>query len=198
MKHLVYASSSSVYGLNEKVPFSENDELTRCNSPYACSKLCMENYAQCYAQLYGMSLVGLRFFTVYGPRGRPDMAPYKFIKAIHEGRPLTKYGDGTTGRDYTYIDDIVNGVIASSKNMNIGKSNIYNLGNKTPVSLNEFIKTCEMVVGKDAIIENYEMQLGDVPFTYADISKAEKELGYCPQVSLKEGLTRFYKSFCNK
>lgn len=193
VKHIVYASSSSVYGLNKKVPFSETDDLKQCNSPYACSKLCMENYAQCYAQLYNMSLIGLRFFTVYGPRGRPDMAPYKFMKAIHEGTPLTKYGDGTTSRDYTYIDDIVTGVVSSCQHCEAGESKIYNLGNKTPISLNEFIKTCEEVIGKKANIERYEMQLGDVPHTCADITKAQKELGYSPKTSLKEGLTFFYK-----
>ena len=195
VRHIVYASSSSVYGLNKKVPFSETDDLKQCNSPYACSKLCMENYAQCYAQLYNMSLIGLRFFTVYGPRGRPDMAPYKFMKAIHEGTTLTKYGDGTTSRDYTFINDIVEGVISASKKIKSGTSTIYNLGNKTPISLNNFIKTCEEVIGKKANIINMEMQLGDVPHTYADISKSEKELGYKPKISLKEGLTKYYKGF---
>lgn len=195
VRHIVYASSSSVYGLNKKVPFSETDDLKQCNSPYACSKLCMENYAQCYAQLYNMSLIGLRFFTVYGPRGRPDMAPYKFMKSIHEGTPLTKYGDGTTSRDYTFIDDIVEGVISASKKIKSGTSTIYNLGNKTPISLNNFIKTCEEVIGKKAHIVNMEMQLGDVPHTYADISKAKRELGYEPKISLKEGLTKYYKGF---
>ena len=192
--HIVYASSSSVYGLNTKVPFSESDEVKQCNSPYACSKLCMENYAQCYAQLYNMSLIGLRFFTVYGPRGRPDMAPYKFMKAINEGTSLTKFGDGTSSRDYTFIDDIVQGVISASKQIKSGASIIYNLGNKTPVSLNNFIKTCEEVIGKKANIINMEMQLGDVPHTYADISKAKKDLGYEPKISLKEGLTRYFKT----
>lgn len=194
VKHIVYASSSSVYGLNKKVPFCETDELNHCNSPYACSKLCMENYAQCYAQLYNMSLIGLRFFTVYGPRGRPDMAPYKFVKAIHEGSPLTKYGDGTTSRDYTFIDDIVSGIISASKQIKPRTSTIYNLGNKTPISLNDFIKTCEEVIGKKANIVNMEMQLGDVPHTYADISKAKRDLGYEPKISLKEGLTKYYNS----
>lgn len=196
--HIVYASSSSVYGLNDKVPFSESDELVSCNSPYACSKLCMENYAQCYSQLYNMSLVGLRFFTVYGPRGRPDMAPYKFMKAIMDGTPLTKFGDGTTSRDYTFIDDIVDGVIRASKVTTPGKSNIFNLGNTNPVSLNEFIAICEEIVGKKANIKLMEMQLGDVPHTYADITKAKKELGYQPKISLKEGLTCFYKSLLDK
>ena len=192
--HIVYASSSSVYGLNKKVPFTETDELKHCNSPYACSKLCMENYAQCYSQLYNMSLIGLRFFTVYGPRGRPDMAPYKFMKAIHEGTSLTKYGDGTTSRDYTFINDIIEGVISASKHVKSGNSSIYNLGNKTPISLNNFIKTCEEVIGKKANIVNMEMQLGDVPHTFADISKAKIELGYEPKISLKEGLTKYYNS----
>lgn len=193
VKHILYASSSSVYGLNEKIPFSESDEVKKCNSPYACSKLCMENYAQCYSTLYNMSLIGLRFFTVYGPRGRPDMAPYKFIKAIHEQKPIIKYGDGTTSRDYTYITDIVNGIISSCKKVKPGCSTIYNLGNKTPITLNEFIRTCEDVVGRTTTIETKEMQLGDVPHTYADISKAEKELSYNPEITLKEGLTKTYQ-----
>ena len=190
VEHVIYASSSSVYGLNKKVPFSEKDELKMCNSPYACSKICMENYAQCYSQIYNMSLIGLRFFTVYGPRGRPDMAPYKFLKGISMGESITKYGDGTTSRDYTYIDDIIDGIIKSCSRINRGTNTIYNLGNKTPISLNKFIKLCEETTGCVANIKKMDMQLGDVPHTYADISKAEKELNYNPKTCLKEGLSK--------
>ena len=116
VKQIVYASSSSVYGLNKKVPFSEEDSIETLNSPYATSKMAMELYAKTYSQLYDMNLIGLRFFTVYGPRGRPDMAPYKFLKAISEGEEFQKYGDGTSSRDYTYVDDIVSGVVSSLQN----------------------------------------------------------------------------------
>jgi UDP-glucuronate 4-epimerase len=190
VKHIVYASSSSVYGLNTKIPFSEDDEIKTCNSPYASSKMAMELFAKTYTQLYDISCIGLRFFTVYGPRGRPDMAPYKFLKAISEGTKFKKFGDGTTSRDYTYIDDIVDGIIRTS---NCGKKcEVYNLGNSSPVSLNEFIDTCERVVGKKGIYDEIDMQLGDVPHTYADISKAQKDLYYNPKIKLEEGLRKMY------
>ena len=188
VKQIVYASSSSVYGLNKKVPFSEEDKIETCNSPYATSKMAMELYAKTYHQLYNLNLIGLRFFTVYGPRGRPDMAPYKFLKAISEETTFQKYGDGTSSRDYTYIDDIVNGVVASLDNKKQLQCEIYNLGNSSPVTLNEFIKICEKVVGKKSDFEQIGNQLGDVPHTYADISKAKRDLDYEPKVGLEEGL----------
>ena len=191
---VVYASSSSVYGLNKKVPFSEDDPIKTCNSPYACSKMAMELFAKTYNQLYNISCIGLRFFTVYGPRGRPDMAPYKFITAIKDGRKFQKYGDGTSSRDYTYIDDIVSGIISALENKNKIKCEVYNLGNSSPVSLNEFISLCEKVTGKKAIYDQIGNQLGDVPHTYADISKAKKDLNYNPQVKLEDGLLSFYES----
>jgi UDP-glucuronate 4-epimerase len=194
IKQIVYASSSSVYGLNKKVPFSESDPIVTPNSPYACSKIAMELYAKTYNQLYDLNLIGLRFFTVYGPRGRPDMAPYKFLNAIKDGIQFQKYGDGTSSRDYTYIDDIVNGVIAACDNKKKIKCEVYNLGNSSPVSLNEFINLCEDVSGKKANYEQIENQLGDVPHTYADISKAQRDLDYQPQISLKEGLKRMFNS----
>jgi UDP-glucuronate 4-epimerase len=188
IKQIVYASSSSVYGLNKKVPFSEIDPIVTPNSPYASSKMAMELYAKTYHQLYNLNLIGLRFFTVYGPRGRPDMAPYKFLKAIKEGIKFYKYGDGTSSRDYTYINDIVSGVVASLDNKKEIKCEVYNLGNSSPVSLNEFINLCEMVVGKKANYEQIGNQLGDVPQTYADISKAKRDLNYEPKVGLRYGL----------
>ena len=194
VKHLVYASSSSVYGLNKKVPFSEDDSVETCNSPYACSKMAMELYAKTYHQLYGITNIGLRFFTVYGPRGRPDMAPYKFMKAINEGKEFKKYGKGNSSRDYTYIDDIVDGIIAALDNRKDIKCEIYNLGNSSPVSLNEFISLCEKVSNKKAIYEEIEEQLGDVPHTYADITKAKRDLGYDPKVKLEVGLGKLYTS----
>jgi UDP-glucuronate 4-epimerase len=194
VKQIVYASSSSVYGLNTKVPFSESDPIETPNSPYACSKMAMELFAKTYSQLYNLKLIGLRFFTVYGPRGRPDMAPYKFLTAIKNGKMFQKYGDGTSSRDYTYIDDIVNGIIASCNNKKNVKCEVYNLGNSSPVTLNEFISLCEATSGKKAIFEQIENQLGDVPHTYADISKAQRDLDYQPQISLMDGLKRMFTS----
>ena len=190
VKQIVYASSSSVYGLNKKVPFSEDDPIETPNSPYASSKMSMELFAKTYSQLYNLNLIGLRFFTVYGPRGRPDMAPYKFLKAINNGTTFQKYGDGTSSRDYTYIDDIVNGVVSSIKNEKGVKCEIYNLGNSSPVSLNKFIELCEEVVGKNAKYNEIENQLGDVPHTYADINKARRDLNYLPKTRLKDGLIK--------
>lgn len=190
VKQLVFASSSSVYGLNKKVPFSESDPIETCNSPYACSKLAMEIFSKTYHQLYGLKSIGLRFFTVYGPRGRPDMAPYKFMKAIKEEKEFEKYGDGTTSRDYTYISDIVDGIFGALENKKERGYEIYNLGNSNPISLNEFIDVCENVAGKKAFFKVKETQLGDVPHTYADIGKATVDLGYNPKVSLEEGLTK--------
>jgi UDP-glucuronate 4-epimerase len=194
VKHLVYASSSSVYGLNRKVPFCEDDDIKNCNSPYACSKMAMELYAKTYFQLYGLTNIGLRFFTVYGPRGRPDMAPYKFMMAIKNGTEFKKYGKGNSSRDYTYIDDIISGIVSALDNKNNLECEIYNLGNSSPVSLNEFISLCEKVSNKKAIYEEIEEQLGDVPHTYANIQKANKDLGYEPKIKLEEGLIKLYES----
>ena len=194
VKQIVYASSSSVYGLNKKVPFSETDKIETPNSPYASSKMSMELYARTYHQLYNLNMIGLRFFTVYGPRGRPDMAPYKFLKAIKDGTKFYKYGDGTSSRDYTYVSDIVSGVVASIDNKKELKCEVYNLGNSSPVSLNEFIELCEKVVGKKGNYEEIGNQLGDVPHTYADISKAKRDLDYKPEVKLEEGLSLMYRN----
>ena len=191
---LIYASSSSVYGLNTKVPFKENDTIKKCNSPYAASKLSKEIFAKMYSQLYDIETIGLRFFTVYGPRGRPDMAPYKFITKIMNEESIDKYGDGNSMRDYTYISDIVSGIISCITIKLKNKSEIYNLGNESPISLNEFIQACEKVTGKKAIINYMENQQGDVPVTYADISKAKEELGYSPKVKILEGLSYVYNS----
>ena len=194
VKQVVYASSSSVYGLNKKVPFSESDEIKTCNSPYACSKMAMELFARTYYQLYGIKNIGLRFFTVYGPRGRPDMAPYKFLNAIKNGNRFKKYGDGSSSRDYTYIDDIVSGIISALFNKKNIECEVYNLGNSNPVSLNEFISTCEQVSGKTSVYDEMEEQLGDVPHTYADITKARQDLEYDPKTSLFDGLKKLYLS----
>ena len=157
-------------------------------------KFLTEIYAKTYNQLYNITNIGLRFFTVYGPRGRPDMAPYKFLKAISDGTKFQKYGDGTSSRDYTYIDDIVSGVVSACDNRNKIKCEVYNLGNSSPVSLNEFIKLCEKVVDKKAIYEQIGDQLGDVPHTYAEITKAKKDLDYEPKITLEEGLKLMYNN----
>lgn len=190
VKKFIYASSSSVYGMNKKVPFSEKDTINKVNSPYAATKRSCEIMAQLYNQLYGINVIGLRFFTVYGPRGRPDMAPFKFLKRIMNKTSIDKYGEGNSYRDYTYIDDIVDGILGS---LTVEKScEIYNLGNTTTVTLNEFIETCEKVTGNKAIINQMPEQKGDVPFTYSDINKAKTDFGYSPSVNLEEGLTRMF------
>ena len=186
-RKFIFASSSSVYGTNQKVPFEESDPLTNINSPYAASKKAMEIYAQTYSQLYKLNIIGLRFFTVYGPRGRPDMAPYKFMKAIKEGTEITKYGKGNSFRDYTYILDIVQGIEGAIKSKKEGYE-VYNLGNGNPITLNEFIETCEKVLQKKAIIKEIEEQEGDVPGTYCSKEKAERDLGYETKFKLEEGL----------
>lgn len=189
IKNFVFASSSSVYGNQQKVPFAETEPLDSPISPYAATKKSTELLAYTYHHLYGLPVTGLRFFTVYGPSGRPDMAPYKFTKLIHEGAVLEKYGDGTSKRDYTYIDDIVFGVAAAmEKNFDY---EIINLGNNKPVDLNYFIGLIENLVGKKAQLRELPMQPGDVDITYADISKAQKLLGYNPVTTIEEGMGRF-------
>tara|TARA_B100000131_G_scaffold311548_1_gene344526 strand:+ start:53 stop:994 length:942 start_codon:yes stop_codon:yes gene_type:complete len=192
VKNVVYASSSSVYGLNKLLPFREDDPIEMCNSPYACSKRAMEIFASTYNRLYGISLIGLRFFTVYGPRGRPDMAPYKFMKAVMNGDTIQVYGSGSSSRDYTYISDIVDGILGAIENRKGISCEVYNLGNSSPIKLMDFIGKIEGVVGKKANYEHIEDQLGDVPHTFADVSKAGRDLDYKPKVSLHEGLKRLY------
>jgi len=186
INHIVYASSSSVYGNQSKIPFAETDEVNEPISPYAFTKKAVELLAYTYHHLYGLNMTGLRFFTVYGERGRPDMAPYIFAKNILSGKPIKKFGSGKTKRDYTYIKDIVNGVLAA-----LDKPfpyEIINLGNNQPVALNDFIAAFEKIVGKKAVIEPYPAQPGDVDITYASISKAKRLLGYAPHTSIEEGL----------
>ena len=155
--------------------------------------MAMELYAKTYHQLYNLNLIGLRFFTVYGPRGRPDMAPYKFLNAIKNNEIFYKYGNGDSSRDYTYIDDIVSGVVAALDNKKNIKCEVYNLGNSNPVTLNEFIGICADVTNKKVSFIQIEDQKGDVPHTYADISKAKKDLDYQPKTSLKNGLKKTYE-----
>ncbi|MCK5699360.1 MAG: GDP-mannose 4,6-dehydratase [Candidatus Aenigmarchaeota archaeon] len=189
VKNFVFGSSSSVYGANKKVPFSETDAVNSPISPYAASKRAGELMCATYHHLYHLNISCMRFFTVYGPRGRPDMAPYKFTKAIMEGKEITMYGDGTTKRDYTYVDDIVSGIIAGlDRNYSF---EIFNLGNSKTVSLKDFIATIESAVGKKAKIKKMPLQPGDVTITYADLTKSRKMLGYEPKTSIDEGIRNF-------
>lgn len=185
----IFGSSSSVYGLNKKIPFAETDLLEHPVSPYAISKIAGEQYCKIFANLFGIKMTVLRFFTVYGPRGRPDMAVYKFTKAIAEGKPIEVYGDGKTKRDYTYVADIVAGIMAAVKKE--FDFEIINLGDSNPVELNYLISLIEENVGKKASIKQIPEQQGDVPITYADISKAKRLLGYKPGVKIEEGIRRF-------
>lgn len=191
---VVYASSSSVYGGNKKVPFSEDDRVDNPVSLYAATKRCNELMAYTYHQLYGIQMIGLRFFTVYGEYGRPDMAFWKFTKNILLGKPIEVYNYGNMERDFTYISDIVNGIYAS---IEYDKSHyeIFNLGNDRPVNLEYAISLIEKYTGKNAIRNYLPMQPGDAPRTWADLTKSRRELGYEPQVPLEEGLKRFVEWF---
>lgn len=191
IQNFVLTSSSSVYGDRTDAPFKETDNTDFPISPYAATKKSTESLAYTYHHLYGLNINIIRPFTLYGPRGRPDMAPFLFTKWINEETAIKKFGDGTSRRDYTYIDDFVEGFI-SAIDKPLGYE-IFNLGNSNPVTLNEFISTIEQIVGKKALIKQMEMQQGDVSLTYADISKAKKLLGYEPKTKLKDGMKEFYK-----
>ncbi len=190
IKNFVLTSSSSVYGNQQKVPFSEKDVVDSPISPYAATKKSCELLSFTYHHLHNLNINVIRPFTIYGPRGRPDMAPILFTKWISSSKKIKKFGDGTTQRDYTYIDDFVEGFI-SALDTPLGFE-IFNLGNKTPVSLNKFIETIENITDKKAKIEHLPMQPGDVDKTYADISKAEKLLGYNPKTSIEGGLEKLW------
>ncbi|MBI2546193.1 GDP-mannose 4,6-dehydratase [Candidatus Woesearchaeota archaeon] len=186
-RNFVFGSSSSVYGLHD-VPFREDAELEPI-SPYADTKKQAEELCRQYHEKCNMPVTILRFFTVYGPRGRPDMAVYKFTALINEGKQVEVYGDGETSRDYTYVDDIVSGVVAAlEKNYPF---EIFNLGNSATAKLRELISTIEKALGKKAKIKQMPMQPGDVPITYADISKSRKMLGYNPKTRIEEGVRKF-------
>jgi UDP-glucuronate 4-epimerase len=195
VERLVFGSSSSVYGATSRAPFSEDEAGLRPISPYAATKLSCELLCYTYAHLYKLSVMALRFFTVYGPRQRPDLAIHKFVARIEAGKPLPIFGDGESGRDYTYIDDIVAGVLAAL-DYNFSSTDgppfeICNLGNSHPVKLSELVCMLERTTGKKAIIQREAPQQGDVPLTWADVSRAGKLLGYRPQTSLEEGLKKF-------
>lgn len=201
IKHLIFASSSSVYGMNEKIPFSVNDKTDYPVSLYAATKKSNELMAFTYAHLYKIPCTGLRFFTVYGPWGRPDMAYFKFANSITENKPIDVFNHGNMLRDFTYIDDIINGIIASMENIPIANNTsfvVYNLGNNKPVKLNDFIEILEKHLGKKAVKNYLEMQPGDVPVTMADIDFTHENLGWRPSTSIDTGLklfTNWYKEF---
>lgn len=186
---LIYASSSSVYGLNTKVPFSETDRTDDPSSLYGATKKSNELMASAYHHLYGISVTGLRFFTVYGPWGRPDMAYYSFTDAILQQKPIQLFNHGKMQRDFTYVDDIVQGTIAAlDKSL---PSEIFNLGNHKPQEIVTLIHLLEQKLGKKARVELLPDLLGEVPITYADISKSQKILGFTPRTSLDQGLDKF-------
>ena len=190
ISRFLFASSSSVYGLAKKVPFTEDLPLPQTLSPYAATKIAGEHLCGNYAHLYGMKVVCLRFFTVYGPGQRPDLAIHKFTDAIHRGQSIPQFGDGSTRRDYTYIDDIVQGVTGALRYEGPA-FDIFNLGENQTTTLSELIVEIEKALGKTAIIERLPEQQGDMPLTAADITKARQLLGYNPQTKIRDGIPKF-------
>ncbi len=193
VKKITLASSSSVYGMNSKTPFSESDPIFSAVSPYAASKLACEALGHVWHHIYKMDVAMLRFFTVYGPRQRPDLVIYKFANLISAGKPITVFGDGTAARDYTFITDTLDGIIACTQK-EFGYE-LFNLGESQTIKLNELIKLLEKLLGKTAVIDRQPVQPGDVPITFADISKARAKLGYHPQVKIEQGLPKFVDWF---
>lgn len=187
--NLLFASSSSVYGNNPKTPFSESDSVDNPISPYASTKKSGELLCHVYHHLHGFNISCLRFFTVYGPRQRPDLAIHKFIRLMDEGRPIPFYGDGQTARDYTYVADIVNGVDCALRKL--GGYHIYNLGESRVIRLADLLALLEKVSGRKAVLNRLPMQPGDVEITYADISRAKAEIGYAPSYDMEQGLRNF-------
>lgn len=191
VKRLIFASSSSVYGNNPKVPFSESDFVDNPISPYASAKKSGELLCHVYSHLYGFDITCLRFFTVFGPRQRPDLAIHKFTRLIDYGDPIPFYGDGSTARDYTYISDILSGILCAFNHL--GGYRIYNLGESRLINLLTLVETIESILGKKATLTRLPLQSGDVIVTYADISKAKLEIGYDPKYSFKKGMEEFIK-----
>ncbi len=195
IKKMLFASSSSIYGNNPKVPFSESDIVDNPISPYASTKKSGELLCHVYYHLYNFDITCLRFFTVYGPRQRPDLAIHKFTNLIEEGKAIPFYGDGSTSRDYTYIDDIVEGIKCALKHL--GGFNIYNLGESKVITLKYLVEVIEQNLSKQATLNRLPLQDGDVTRTFADISKARSELGYNPKYNFETGINKFvewYKS----
>ncbi|MFT3805095.1 MAG: NAD-dependent epimerase/dehydratase family protein [Burkholderiaceae bacterium] len=206
VEHLIYASSSSVYGRSSKAPFSEDVKADEPVSLYAATKRANELMAYSYSNLYGLRTTGLRFFTVYGPWGRPDMAYYSFTKAIFDGQPINVFNNGDLTRDFTYIDDIVNGIVAvlektadsdgtDGRDGSSGAFNVFNIGNENPVGLMHFIETLEKNIGKKAEKIFLPMQKGDVYSTHASTEKLNRWTGYAPKIGIEEGLARFVEWF---
>jgi UDP-glucuronate 4-epimerase len=193
-ERFIFASSSSVYGASKTVPFSEDQHLTQTLSPYAATKIAGEFLCSTYSQLYQLRVVGLRYFTVYGPRQRPDLAIHQFTRRIYAGQPIEQFGDGTTRRDYTYIDDIVQGTMAAVQYQG-PLFDIFNLGESETIQLKDLIVAIENALGKKAKINQLPEQPGDMPLTCADISKARRLLGYNPTTQLGQGLPRFIEWF---
>lgn len=185
----IFGSSSSVYGNNKKVPFSEDDNVDFPISPYAATKKAGELICHTYHHLYGMSITCLRYFTVYGPRQRPDLAIHKFARLIEDGKPIPIYGDGTMSRDFTYIDDIIDGTAAAVEKCS--GFNIYNLGESHPITVNDLVVEIEKALGKKASKEYISLQPGDAERTFADVTKAINELGYNPKIRIEDGLSKF-------
>ncbi|MCC6258984.1 MAG: GDP-mannose 4,6-dehydratase, partial [Chitinophagaceae bacterium] len=196
VRKLLFASSSSVYGNNQKVPFSESDRVDDPISPYASTKKSGELLCHVYTHLYGFDITCLRFFTVFGPRQRPDLAIHKFTRLIDLGESIPFFGDGNTARDYTYIDDIVNGISCAANNISGYK--IFNLGESRTITLQHLVETIEKAVGKPAILSRLPMQQGDVNITFADTRKARAEIGYNPQFDLETGINNFVQWYQDK
>ncbi len=194
-KHFVFASSSSVYGVNKKVPFAEIDPILQTISPYAMTKMAGEQMCSNYSHLYGIKTVSLRFFTVYGPRQRPDLAISKFSRLIEDGKPIDKYGDGNTARDYTFVSDIVSGIIGALNYRTGPICDIFNLGGSQTVTLNDLIATIEAAVGKKAIIHQLPEQPGDVPLTSADVSKTQQLLDFRSKTTIAQGVPAYVEWF---
>jgi UDP-glucuronate 4-epimerase len=193
-QRFVFGSSSSVYGAASKAPFKEEEVGFKPISPYAATKMAGELMVYTYAHLYGLESVCLRFFTVYGPKQRPDLAIHKFIALMEAGKKIPIFGDGSTGRDYTFVDDIVSGILASVTYKHKVKDapfEVFNLGNSSPVTLSQLVSGIEEATGKRAVRDPQPLQPGDVPLTWADVSKAAEHLGYKPSTPLKEGLKKF-------
>jgi UDP-glucuronate 4-epimerase len=191
VRDFIFASSSSVYGVNVKVPFAETDLIERTISPYAATKIAGEQMCSNYAHLFGLRCMCLRFFTVYGPRQRPDLAISKFTAALFAGKPIDRYGDGSTARDYTYVEDIVSGILAAARYTEKSSFEIFNLGGSATTTLNELIAITEEAVGQKAVIRQLPDQPGDVPRTFADVGKARRLLGYEPHTSIKDGIRKY-------
>ena len=194
VERFIFASSSSVYGASKTVPFSEDQHLTQTLSPYAATKVAGEFLCSSYSHLYQMRVVALRYFTVYGPRQRPDLAIHQFARRIYAGQAIDQFGDGSTRRDYTYIDDVIQGTMTALKYEG-PRYDIFNLGESETIQLKELISALENALGKKAKVNRLPEQPGDMPLTCADISKARKLLGYNPTMKFSEGLPRFVKWF---